>query len=206
MAARLVPFADSEILYPLYSLCLSLAEACKYRQPVDMFSSDIRYAFRFPGRPAGVYGHRHPDAGARDRREYLHFQHPGRDAAAAAALWPSLIGWWGFTNPIKGALAAMAWLRFWIGREQNTVFEDIALTEFRRLRITDEKPTGSDAPERILGASVTTAFFPLLGVHPLLGRVFLADEDYPGKDTEIVLSHGFWQRRFGSRRDAIGRS
>ena len=100
----------------------------------------------------------------------------------------------------NGVAAFLDW------REQNTVFEDIALTESDAFAITDEKPTGSDAPERIHGASVTTAFFPLLGIQPLLGRVFLADEDNPGKDTQIVLSHGFWQRRFGSRRDAIGQS
>ncbi|MGA9626780.1 MAG: ABC transporter permease [Bryobacteraceae bacterium] len=100
----------------------------------------------------------------------------------------------------NGVAAFLDW------RQQNTVFEDIALTEFDAIALTDEKLTGSDAPERILGASVTTAFFPLLGIQPLLGRVFLPDEDNPGKDTEIILSHGFWQRRFGSRRDAIGQS
>ena len=84
-------------------------------------------------------------------------------------------------------------------RAQNTVFEDIALTEFDSFALTDEKLTGSAEPERVTGASVTTAFFPLLGAQPLLGRVFLPDEDEPGKDAEIVLSHAFWQRRFGAR-------
>jgi putative ABC transport system permease protein len=91
-------------------------------------------------------------------------------------------------------------------RQQNTVFEDVALTEFDAIALTGDKPIGSDAPERIIGASVTTAFFPLLGIQPVLGRVFLADEDYPGHDNQIVLSHGFWQRRFGSRPDVIGQS
>src|SRR4029079_16643279 len=47
------------------------------------------------------------------------------------------------------------------------------------------------------GSPVTHHFFGTLGGQPALGRVFLPGEDQPGKNKVVVLSHGFWQRRFG---------
>jgi len=104
-------------------------------------------------------------------------------------------------KPASNGLAA-----FLDWREQNTVFEDIALTEFDALNLTGQSFPGFGEPEKIVGASVTAAFFPLLGVRPLLGRVFLPGEDYPGRDSVIVLSHQLWQRRFGARSDILNQS
>ncbi|MEZ5289327.1 MAG: ABC transporter permease, partial [Vicinamibacterales bacterium] len=61
-----------------------------------------------------------------------------------------------------------------------------------------------DGAERIGMIRVTEGFFPALGVRPLLGRVFTADEDRPGAPRVAVLGHGFWQRRFAGRRDVVG--
>ncbi|MGH9348106.1 MAG: ABC transporter permease [Vicinamibacterales bacterium] len=58
--------------------------------------------------------------------------------------------------------------------------------------------------ERIGGVNVTDGFFPSLSVQPLMGRLFTADDDRPDASTVVVLSHGFWQRRYGGRRDVIG--
>src|SRR5687767_13289672 len=60
-------------------------------------------------------------------------------------------------------------------------------------------------PERLIGAAVTVDYFPVLGIKPVLGRVFTHDEDKPGAPQVIVLSHGFWQRRFGGDPNIIGR-
>src|SRR5687767_5377224 len=60
-------------------------------------------------------------------------------------------------------------------------------------------------PERLIGAAVNADYFPVLGVKPVLGRVFTRDEDKPGAASVIVLSHGFWQRRFGGDPNIIGR-
>jgi putative ABC transport system permease protein len=57
--------------------------------------------------------------------------------------------------------------------------------------------TGAGEPERLTGAVVTDGFFSTLGVSPQLGRAFTSDEDRPGAQRVVVLSHGLWQRRFG---------
>jgi predicted permease len=65
--------------------------------------------------------------------------------------------------------------------------------------------TGQEVPERINAVQVSSAVFPLLGTQPALGRVFLPEEDTPGKPLTVVLTHGFWQRRFGGDPKVIGR-
>ncbi|HKQ79008.1 MAG TPA: ABC transporter permease [Blastocatellia bacterium] len=57
--------------------------------------------------------------------------------------------------------------------------------------------TGGGEPERLTGAVVTDGFFATLGVSPQLGRTFTPDEDRPGAQRVVVLSHSLWQRRFG---------
>jgi putative ABC transport system permease protein len=66
--------------------------------------------------------------------------------------------------------------------------------------------TGAEQPERLIGAVVTANFFDVMGIQPALGRVFTAENEVPGKDTVVVLSHGLWQRRFGGARDVLGRT
>ena len=67
--------------------------------------------------------------------------------------------------------------------------------------------TGSGAePEFIYGRTFTANFLPMLGLKPLLGRNFLAEEDRPGRNQVAIISHAFWQRRFGGVADVIGRT
>src|SRR6185503_8181779 len=61
-------------------------------------------------------------------------------------------------------------------------------------------------PERVVGARVTANYFDVLGVRPLLGRTFTVDEDAPGNDRVVVLSHRLWTRRFGATADVLGRT
>jgi predicted permease len=61
-------------------------------------------------------------------------------------------------------------------------------------------------PEHLLGTQVTWSFFEVLGVRPMLGRGFLPEEDTPGAQPVVVLSHELWQRRFGSQPGILGRS
>jgi len=86
---------------------------------------------------------------------------------------------------------------------RNTVFENIALAAFAQGNFS-----GRDfgEPERITGAAVSAEFFPLLGVQTQLGRWSWPEEQKPGHDNVLVLSHALWQRRFGGRPDIIGRS
>jgi putative ABC transport system permease protein len=86
-------------------------------------------------------------------------------------------------------------------REQNEVCEQIAAYSDNNYNLT-----GQGEPERISCAEVTASLFPLLGVHPLLGRVFSSDEDRLGYDQVVVVSEGFWQRRYGGDPSLIGKS
>jgi putative ABC transport system permease protein len=92
-------------------------------------------------------------------------------------------------------------IRDW--REQSKSFEDMAVIL---------RPDGSEVilqsdagPEIIQGSKVSGNFFEMLGVRPLLGRAFTDDEARRGDDV-VVLSYGFWQRRFGGDGAALGRS
>jgi putative ABC transport system permease protein len=63
--------------------------------------------------------------------------------------------------------------------------------------------TGTERPERLYALRVTPDLFPVLGVAPLLGRTLtVANID----ETEVVLSHGIWQRRFGGDVNVLGRA
>jgi predicted permease len=64
----------------------------------------------------------------------------------------------------------------------------------------------NERPERVVGGRVTRSWFDALAVSPALGRVFAADEDAPGKDGVVVLSHRLWARRYASDPSVIGRT
>ena len=86
-------------------------------------------------------------------------------------------------------------------KQQTRVFEDMAAFATVNYNLTE-----SGEPERIEGLRVTASLFPLLGVGPLRGRVFSADEDKPGSDNLVVISHALWQRHYGSDPNVIGQS
>src|ERR1700737_710241 len=62
------------------------------------------------------------------------------------------------------------------------------------LTYADLNHTSGDMPERIQGAVVSPAVFPLLGVTPLRGRVFAADEQGEGRDDVVIISARLWER------------
>src|SRR5262245_41845744 len=65
---------------------------------------------------------------------------------------------------------------------------------------------GDAAPELAIGQVVTDDMFRVLGVRPIIGRLFAPEEFTPGRDRTILLSYGLWQRRFGGDRAIAGRS
>jgi putative ABC transport system permease protein len=70
------------------------------------------------------------------------------------------------------------------------------------------QPTLSDhgEPERVRGDRVSWTYFRTLGVQPALGRDFLENEDLPGSNQVVILSHGLWQRRFGGDSSIVGKA
>jgi len=87
-------------------------------------------------------------------------------------------------------------------RAQAQSFERIAANSWASYNLAEP---GQPA-EQLRGLNVTADFFPLLGVQPEAGRFFTSDEDAPGKNRVIVISHATWLQRFGGARDAIGRT
>ena len=86
-------------------------------------------------------------------------------------------------------------------RDQNTVFDRVAVyTNQSVSTLTD----GNEATH-VQGESVSADLFSLLGIQPVLGRMFLPNEDQPGNHV-VILSHDLWQRRFGGDRGVIGKS
>ena len=85
-------------------------------------------------------------------------------------------------------------------RDQSRSFEAMAAAEYWSPNLT-----GTDQPEHLPGLQVTQNLIPMLGVDPLLGRVFLPGEDQKGSEYEVVLSYRLWQRRFDGDRNVLGR-
>jgi putative ABC transport system permease protein len=86
-------------------------------------------------------------------------------------------------------------------REQTQTLEDIACYQSGGFAIA-----GGAEPEQIRGEFITHGLFEILGVLPIQGRTFTADEDQPDHDQVVILSYGLWQRRFGSDPRVIGQT
>ena len=100
---------------------------------------------------------------------------------------------WGWDRQPVSAFDFAAW------REQSQSFEDMAAAEG-----DDFALTGTDEPERLTVMRVSANYFEVLGVSAALGRAFLPDEDQSGRNRVVLLSHGLWERRFGSNPQVIG--
>jgi putative ABC transport system permease protein len=103
-------------------------------------------------------------------------------------------------KPSFGTMS-VAWLNYVDWTDQNTTFEAIAAYQ----------PGGSNLsgnldPVWVETANVTANLFSVLGVQPLLGRTFLPEEDRPGGDRAVILSHSSWQQRFGGDPGAVSQT
>jgi putative ABC transport system permease protein len=109
----------------------------------------------------------------------------------------SLVGVW-HTDPDdeKWQHAHISYLFY---REQNTVFEEMGLYQPSKANLT-----GGDRPEELPAVEVTPSLLRVLGVQPDLGRAFLEQENEPGAEPTVILSHELWQRRFGGDPGVVG--
>jgi predicted permease len=90
---------------------------------------------------------------------------------------------------------------YFIDREQSTTLQDIGVYDGDSLSVT-----GVGEPEHVRGLDVTDGTLPLLGVVPAHGRLFTREDDSPGRPATVLLSYGYWRRRFGGDPAVIGRS
>ena len=159
---------------------------------------DVRYAGRrLVGQP-GFTRRRRADAGARHRRHRGHFQRGLRRVAEAAALPRAerLVGVYHRGGAVNLAVMNQGPATYFTYRDNQRVFEDIGAWESNEVSIT-----GRGEPERVEVLSVTHTTLPLLRVQPALGRLFSKADDAPGSPLRVVLTHGYWQRKFGGAPD-----
>ncbi len=86
-------------------------------------------------------------------------------------------------------------------RDETRSFESMAAIQFSSFNFAE-----GDVPERVVGARVSHQFFRVFGVPAALGRTFTAEEDAPGNETVVVLSHRLWTRRFGADPRIVGQT
>jgi predicted permease len=86
-------------------------------------------------------------------------------------------------------------------RRDNQTFTSMAAFRPDNLNLT-----GMGDAERLKTEMVSATFFPLLGVKPILGRVFTEQEDQVGAAPVALISEGLWKRKFGASPDVVGKS
>jgi predicted permease len=112
-----------------------------------------------------------------------------------------LVSLWA-TNPDKSVLrfgVSLPDFRDWAARTRS--FSDMTL--YNSGITTLAGPAG---PESVAGMFVTRNFFDVLGIRPMLGRSFGSDDERGEASTTVILSYGYWQRRFGGERSIIGKT
>jgi predicted permease len=95
----------------------------------------------------------------------------------------------------------MAPFIYFIEREQGSTFQDVGMYNGDSLSVT-----GVGQPEDVSGLDVTDGTLPILGVKPVLGRLFTRQDDSPNAPKTVILSHAYWQRKFGSDKTVVGRA
>jgi predicted permease len=100
------------------------------------------------------------------------------------------------TQNLREGRSALEDVEEWRGQSQT--FADMATFDSVSTVLT-----GADGAEQIVGASISPNLLPLLGVQPVLGRSFSTDEAEQ-RQRLVLISHRFWQARFGGSHDALG--
>jgi len=95
---------------------------------------------------------------------------------------------------------------FWDFQKQSHSFESMAIFDSAGRGYNLSSSGNKQEAEQVSGVRVTSGFFPVLGVEPLLGRTFLPEEETLGKDHVVVLSYGLWQTRYGGDPSLLGQT
>ena len=112
-----------------------------------------------------------------------------------------LVGVWHTAPGIQIKDLNMAPSHYFIYREQGNSFQDVAMYQGDSYSVT-----GINEPEQVDGLEVTDTLFPLLGVAPVAGRLFSAEDVQPTAPKTAMLGYGYWMSKFGGDRSVVGRT
>ena len=118
---------------------------------------------------------------------------PYRDPGQIVVLWETNARRPGRPNTVAPA-------NFIRWGERATAFESIAAYAETRINLTE-----AGDPEELVVQNVTAPFFSVLGVSPMIGRVFTHEESADPESSAVVLSYDLWQRRFGADPSIVGK-
>jgi putative ABC transport system permease protein len=90
-------------------------------------------------------------------------------------------------------------------KQQSRSFKDLAVRSYASLSMTGNTSGGGEAAH-VEAAFTSADFFHVLRTDPLLGRVYVASENQPGRDGVVVLAYTFWQKHFGADPSVLGKS
>src|SRR5215510_13768099 len=102
---------------------------------------------------------------------------------------------------VKGNAGGVSSADYFDWKAQNHVFSGMAAFQFASSSVVT-----ADGLERIGGLQISSDFMPLLGVQPMLGRMFVPEEDRPESLHVAVLSHATWTKYFGGNPNIIGKT
>jgi predicted permease len=112
-----------------------------------------------------------------------------------------LVGVWHTAPGIQIKDLNMAPSHYFIYREQGQTFQDVAMYQGDSLSIT-----GVNDPEQVDALDVTETLLPMLGVAPVAGRLFSADDAQSNAPKTAMVSYGYWMSKFGGDRSLVGRT
>jgi putative ABC transport system permease protein len=101
----------------------------------------------------------------------------------------------------SGQMMSVSWQNFQDWRAQNQVFEALGINRGAVVNLT-----GGDQPERLNGSLASSDVFTVMGIAPLAGRTFSADEDRAGTDRVTIVSERLWRSRFNADAGLVGRA
>ena len=116
-----------------------------------------------------------------------------------------------WSEPDRAVMIWSRWTAFdktWVSdgevngyRRESKTLQDVAAWGDGQVNLT-----GDGEPERVAYGSVTANVFSVLGVAPIMGRVFTPQEDVPNGPRVVILGYGLWQRRYGGDPGIVGRA
>jgi putative ABC transport system permease protein len=112
----------------------------------------------------------------------------------------ALVGVWQTAPPLKITDLNASPSDYFTFREENRSFEHFGIWNSGSVSVT-----GLGAPDQVPSLTVTEGVLNALGIQPALGRWFTPKDDSPESPRTVILTHGYWQRRFGGELSAIGR-